>query len=247
VTHASTDDVDDSAGSFASRSTVFGGGAVLGAARDLLQKAATAAAQALRVEPDEVVLSGGVAWVGDHALSLSELGVEGLHRFEKQGRTFSMGCAVVLTSVDTDTGAANLERCLVVWDVGRAINPLMVEGQLVGAAAQGIGGALFEELPYDEAGQPLATSFLDYAMVTAQELPRIETVVLEHGLADADTALTFGAKGAGEAGIIGLGAAVANAVADAVGGADRVRRLPLSPEAIHHLLGTLPSGTVTQP
>jgi CO/xanthine dehydrogenase Mo-binding subunit len=236
VTHASTDDVADSAGSFASRSTVFGGGAVVGAARELLQKAAAAAAERLRVDIGEVVLSGGFARAGECSVSFSELGVEGLHRYEKQGRTFSMGGALVLASIDRDTGAPKVERCFVVWDVGRAINPLVVEGQLVGAAAQGIGGALFEELPYDEAGQPLATSFLDYAMATAQELPRIDAVVLELARDEDNPGLMFGAKGAGEAGIIGLGAAVANAVADAVPGGERVRRLPLGPEAVCHLL-----------
>jgi CO/xanthine dehydrogenase Mo-binding subunit len=236
VIHASTDDVEDSAGSFASRSTVFGGGAVLGAAHDLLQKAVPAAADRLHVDAREVVLSGGVARAREQTVSLSELGVEGFHRFEKHGRTFSMGGALALASLDPDTGAATIERCFVVWDVGRAINPLVVEGQLVGAAAQGIGGALFEELPYDKGGQPLATSFLDYAMATAHELPRVEIILLELARADDDPAATFGAKGAGEAGIIGLGAAVANAIADAVSPGEGVRRLPLGPTEIRRLL-----------
>jgi CO/xanthine dehydrogenase Mo-binding subunit len=147
-----------------------------------------------------------------------------------------MGGVLVLASIDPDTGEASVERCFVAWDVGRAINPLVVDGQLVGAAAQGISGALFEELPYDEAGQPLATSFLDYALVGAHELPRVEAIVLELAQAGEDPALTFGAKGAGEAGIIGLGAAVANAVADALPSGDSIRQLPLGPEAIRRLL-----------
>jgi carbon-monoxide dehydrogenase large subunit len=239
VTHASTDDVADSAGSFASRSTVFGGGAVFGAARDLLEKAAAAAADALGVELAEVEVAGGVARArstGAPPVALSELGVEGFHRFERHGRTFSMGGVLVVVSIDADTGATGVERCHVVWDVGRAINPLMVTGQLVGAAVQGIGGALFEELPYDELGQPLATSFLDYALLTAAEPPRVEPVVLELARGEHDPGLTFGAKGAGEAGIIGVGAAVANAVANAVPAGREVRRLPLGPEAIVRLL-----------
>ncbi len=246
VTHASTDDVEDSAGSFASRSTVFGGGAVHGAAQDLRDKAVVAAAKALCLDPGDVALTGGVAQAGERVLCLSELGVEGFHRFEKQGRTFSMGGALVLATVDPDTGAARVERCSVLWDVGRAINPLTVEGQLVGAAAQGIGGALFEELPYDEAGQPLATSFLDYAMVTAQELPRVETIVLELAGAEDDSGSTFGVKGAGEAGIVGLGAAVANAIADAVAGGAAVRRLPLTPGVICCLLAAESDGSTVR-
>lgn len=236
VSHASTDDVSDSAGSFASRSTVFGGGAVIGAARDLIEKATTAAAAALEVEASSVVVAGGVARAGERRISLSRLGVEGFHRYEKQGRTYSMGGALVLVSVDSETGSVRVERCVVAWDVGRAINPAVVEGQLVGAAAQGIGGALFEELPYDESGQPLATSFLDYALASAVELPRVETVILELAATAEDPSLTFGAKGAGEAGIIGLGAAVANAVADAVPRGDELRRLPLGSAAVAGLL-----------
>jgi carbon-monoxide dehydrogenase large subunit len=236
VTHASTDEVDDSAGSFASRSTVFGGGAVLGAARDLVDKAAAAAAVALGIGVQDVRFDGGNARSGDREVRLSDLGIEGFHRFEKQERTFSMGGALAVASIDPATGAARVERCFVVWDVGRAINPLAVEGQLVGAAAQGISGALFEELAYDDAGQPLVTSFLDYGKVTAQEVPRVEAVVLELAREEGDPGLTSGAKGAGEAGIIGLGAAVANAVADAVPAGERLRGLPVSPEVIRRLL-----------
>src|SRR5579864_1996024 len=236
VIHSSTDDVEDSAGSFSSRSTVFGGGAVLGAANDLIEKAAVAAGRALQADRAELMLSEGVARTRQGAVSFVDLGVEGFHRFEKHERTLSMGGAVVLIAVDPDTGAATVERCLLVWDVGRAINPLVVEGQLVGAAVQGISGALLEELPYDEAGQPLATSFLDYAMISAPELPRVETLVLEGARDDDDEPSMLGIKGAGEAGIIGLGAAVANAIADAVPGPDRVRRLPLGPDAIRQLL-----------
>jgi CO/xanthine dehydrogenase Mo-binding subunit len=239
VIHASTDDVDDSAGSFASRSTVFGGGAVLGAAHDLIEKAAAVAADRLGVDAAEIVASGGAAraqWANAPAIAISELGVEGFHQFERQGRTFSMGAVLVLVGIDAATGATTVERCFVVWDVGRAINPLMVTGQLVGAAVQGIGGALFEELPYDDMGQPLATSFLDYPLVTAQELPRVEPLILELAKEEENRGLTFGAKGAGEAGIIGVGAAVANAVADAVPAGHEVRRLPLGPEAICRLL-----------
>jgi CO/xanthine dehydrogenase Mo-binding subunit len=236
VCHASTDDVADSAGSFASRSTVFGGGAVVGAARDLVEKAVIAVAVELDVDASSIVVADGAASAGERQIRLSSLGVEGFHRYERQGRTYSMGGALVVASVDAETGAVRVERCVVAWDVGRAINPVVVEGQLVGAAAQGIGGALFEELPYDDGGQPLATSFLDYVMVSAVELPRVETVILELAATTEDPSLIFGAKGAGEAGIIGLGAAVANAVANAVPRGDELRRLPLDAATVARLL-----------
>jgi carbon-monoxide dehydrogenase large subunit len=236
VTHASTDEIEESAGTFSSRSTVFGTGAVLGAIRDLSEQAVLAAADRFAVERENVeLLPGAVARVGgadDAELTFAELEVEGFHRFEKQGRTFSMGGALIAVSIDPATGAAVVERGLVAWDVGRAINPLVVEGQLVGAAAQGIGGALFEELAYDDSGQPLVTSFLDYPMVTAGELPPLEAAILELGEAGGSAA-SLPVKGAGEAGIIGIGAAVANAIADATGGSvPDLQRLPLKPESV---------------
>jgi CO/xanthine dehydrogenase Mo-binding subunit len=247
LSHASTDDIDESAGTFSSRSTVFGSGAVLGAARDLLDKALSAAAERLGLERDEIELLPDAARCRGTAgpgLSFAELGIEGFHRFEKQERTFSMGAALVVASVDRSTCAPTVERCIVAWDVGRAINPAVVEGQLVGAAAQGIGGALLEELSYDESGQPLVTTFLDYALASAVELPSIEVVVLEMATVGADPGATLPIKGAGEAGIIGLGAAVANAVADATAsGETDLRQLPLKPELLFRRHGHDCDGT----
>jgi carbon-monoxide dehydrogenase large subunit len=265
VTHASTDEVEESAGTFSSRSTVFGTGAVLGAIADLRQHAARAAAERWGVRDAEVeLLPGAVARLDDAELAFAELGAEGFHRFEKQGRTFSMGGALVVASIDPATGAAAVERCLVAWDVGRAINPLVVEGQVAGAAAQGIGGALFEELAYDDAGQPLVSSFLDYAMVTAGELPPLEAAILELGELGSSgpaaplpvKAVPLPVKGAGEAGIIGIGAAVANAIADAIPEAEAAfQRLPLKPELVWFALHShraeaeqlSPSGTSGKP
>lgn len=234
ITHASTDDIGESAGTFSSRSTVFGSGAVVGAVNDLREHVAAAAAERLAVAPEDIELIGGVARVrgsSEIEVKAGELGVEGFHRFEKQGRTFSMGGALVVAKVDPNTGATAVERCLVAWDVGLVVNPLMVDGQLVGAAAQGLGGALLEELSYDDAGQPVVTSFLDYAIAGALDLPRIEAVVLELGKAARESTGALPVKGAGEAGIIGIGAAVANAVADAMrANHDEPRRLPVKPD-----------------
>ena len=102
-------------------------------------------------------------------------------------------------------------------DVGRAVNPALLRGQLVGAAAQGIGAALLEELPYDETGQPLAVTLADYLLPTAADVPEVETVVIEHPVAGNP----LGVKGGGEAGMVTAPAAVANAAAAAL----KIRRL----------------------
>ncbi|HET8673529.1 MAG TPA: xanthine dehydrogenase family protein molybdopterin-binding subunit [Thermoleophilaceae bacterium] len=242
VKHHDTDEISEGAGAFSSRSVVFGGNAVVGAVRDLVEAAHAAGAEALGTDPDgvEVVAGGIVRLKGspERALSFAELGCEGNHRYEKHSRSFSMGGALAVVEVDAETGAVLVRRCRVVCDVGRAINPMLVRGQLVGAAAQGIGGALLEELAYNEIGQPLVTSFMDYCMPTAAELPEIEAVVLELPQHDPSSANGLGAKGAGEVGIIGIGAAVANAVADAIGGDALFSELPITPERVQRWIST---------
>jgi carbon-monoxide dehydrogenase large subunit len=148
-----------------------------------------------------------------------------------------MGAALASVTVDPETGGVLVRRIAICHDVGRIVNPAIVDGQLVGAAAQGVGGALLEELPYDASGQPQATSFMDYLMPGATEVPPIETYVLELPHHDPATEHPLGVKGCGEGGVIGAGAAVANAVADALGEAGgRVAALPLSPGAVTRLL-----------
>jgi carbon-monoxide dehydrogenase large subunit len=136
-------------------------------------------------------------------------------------------------AVDERTGRVTPLTHVVAFDVGRAVNPALLRGQLAGAAAQGIAGALFEELVYDDDGQPLTTSFVDYQMPTAAELPEVDVVVIEHPT----PTNPLGIKGAGEAGMNGAPAAVANAVADALGSPeDALTALPLTPSAVHALV-----------
>ena len=138
----------------------------------------------------------------------------------------------IFSLVDRDTGRVTPLRHFVAHDVGRAVNPALLRGQLVGAAAQGIAGALYEELPYDADGQPLAISLADYLMPTLAELPRIDIVVIEHEV----TTNPLGVKGGGEAGILGATAAVANAVADALGSDSEVVSLPLTPQHVREII-----------
>ncbi|PCK21685.1 hypothetical protein CHR55_33675 [Rhodococcus qingshengii] len=136
------------------------------------------------------------------------------------------------TEIDPTTGGHEIRRLFTSAEAGRMINPMTTRGQIIGAAAQGIGGALFEEFQYDAAGQPLATSFMDYLLPDAQVVPEIDVFVTE----DAPTADNpFGAKGMGEVGLIAIGAAVAGAIDDALGKGARVTRLPVHPEDIYKL------------
>ena len=182
VVHNDTDLVPQGFGAYASRTTVVGGGAVIGAAAELRRNALDAAAERLdrglrpgtRARRDRAPPrppSGGV--------TLSVLGCEGAFRYEQPAPTFDMGATMAFVSVDRETGGVSLERLVVCQDVGRVVNPQLVDGQLVGGAAQGIAGTLLERFAYDESGQPLVTSFMDYLMPTAAEVPLVDAVALE--------------------------------------------------------------------
>jgi aerobic carbon-monoxide dehydrogenase large subunit len=210
VRHHDTDDVTSGFGSFSSRSTVVAGNAVAVAARTLREQAGQDA------DFDALVALGEVTG-----------------RFEREHPTFSFGAAVSAVAVDEETGRVTPLRHVVAHDVGRAVNPAIVRGQLAGGAAQGIAGALLEELPYDEDGNPLAVSLADYAMPTLAELPPIDTIAIESVAKDNP----LGVKGAGEGGVASAPAAVANAVADALGPAGgAVDRIPLTPARVRALL-----------
>ena len=107
---------------------------------------------------------------------------------------YPYGAHIVQLKLDTETGAVEIERYLVAFDIVKAVNPMLVEGQIIGGLAQGLGGALFEEFTYPDNGDPLAVTFADYLMPTAREIPTVETMLSE----DAPSPLnTYGFKGAG--------------------------------------------------
>jgi CO/xanthine dehydrogenase Mo-binding subunit len=142
---------------------------------------------------------------------------------------YPYGVGLGQVEVDRETGAVRLLRYFVAYEIGRAVNPLLVKGQIAGGAAQGLGGALMEELTYDASGQPTATSFIDYMVPTASEMPKVEVLICE----DAPTPTNpLGAKGAGESGIMPVGAVIAGALEDALGCAGIVTRLPAHPERV---------------
>jgi CO/xanthine dehydrogenase Mo-binding subunit len=240
------------AGSWASRSTVVGGSAVHQAATAVRERAIELAARMLEVAEEDLDLEDGSVVVrGDPAvrLTLAEIaqgaepasgylrpgeaaGLSARRRFEVSHMTYPYGAHAAVVEVDPETGQVRVLRYLVTYEVGRAINPMLVEGQLRGGVAQGIGGALMEEFCYDDAGQPQAISFVEYRVPTAAEVPPVDVLVSQDAPAPGNP---LGAMGAGEGGVNAVGAAVANAVRDALGLAGGVGQLPLTPARVRAL------------
>src|SRR6185436_4215040 len=154
-----------------------------------------------------------------------EGGLEATVRFQPPPFTWSNACHVCVCEIDRATGKVELTRYVVSEDCGMMINPMVVEGQIAGGVVQGIGGVLYEHMIYDADGNPLTTTFLDYLLPTAAEVPTIE-----YGHIETRSNTPGGHKGMGEGGAIGAPPAVFNAVADALSlvGA-RVTRQPLGP------------------
>jgi carbon-monoxide dehydrogenase large subunit/6-hydroxypseudooxynicotine dehydrogenase subunit gamma len=175
-------------------------------------------------------LNPGSKLLGD---DLPGLAAEGWFESSHMNYPYGVHCAVV--RIDPDTGAVAIERYFVAYDIGKAVNPMLVEGQIVGGAAQGLGGALFEEFRYDANGEPLCVSFADYTIPTAREIPPIEVLISE----DAPSPLnSLGLKGAGEGGANPVGAAIAAAIDDALGRPGAVSELPVTPQRLRKILRT---------
>ncbi|HLR83356.1 MAG TPA: molybdopterin cofactor-binding domain-containing protein, partial [Nocardioidaceae bacterium] len=166
----------------------------------------------------------GSAWLGAD----EPAGLSARHRFSVDHMTYPYGAHVCVAEVDEGTGGVEVLHYLVAYEVGRAVNPTLVEGQLRGGVAQGIGGALLEQFRYDEAGQPQATTFMDYLMPTASEVPTVDLVVCEDSPAATNP---LGVRGAGEGGLTGAGAAIASAVSDALG-VPSMTELPITPGTV---------------
>ena len=153
-------------------------------------------------------------------------------RFASSHMTYPYGIVAVVVRVDAETGGRAIERLWVAYDVGRAVNPMLIEAQIAGGALQGIGGALLEEFVYDAAGQPLAASFADYLMPGLADAPPVEVLITE----DAPSPLNpLGVKGAGEGGINAAGAAIAAAIDAALAMPGAVDRLPVTSERLYRL------------
>jgi carbon-monoxide dehydrogenase large subunit len=241
-------------GTWASRGTPIGGSATLLAARALAQKIRLVAAALLEAHPDDIRLADGRASVSgapDRGMSLADLArtvhfrsneLKGLepgldataHFTNPQPWTFTNGAHLALVEVDPETGRVRVLRYVTVDDCGRIVNPALVEGQIAGGVAQGLGGALMEHCAYDGAGQPLCGTLMDYAVPTAADVPALEL----HHLETLAPAIAGGYKGAGEAGTTGAPAAILNAVNDALAplGAALITEQPITAERVRRAL-----------
>ncbi|HEY1433683.1 MAG TPA: xanthine dehydrogenase family protein molybdopterin-binding subunit [Stellaceae bacterium] len=243
VIHGQTDRIENGVGAHASRATVMTGSATHIAAAALREKVLEAAAQLMQRPAATLDLADAVVTCKDQtggaSVSLGEaaraapagLSAEGWYRTKHMNYPYGVHIAVV--RVDRETAGVSVERYLAAYDIGRAVNPMLIEGQIAGGFAQGLGGALLEEFVYDERGQPLSVTFADYLMPTAGEVPLLEMLLTE----DAPSPLNpLGLKGAGEAGVNGVGAAIAAAIDDAIGRPGAVTRLPVTPQRLKQIL-----------
>jgi carbon-monoxide dehydrogenase large subunit len=253
VTHGQTDRISFGVGAFASRVTVMTGEATRRAAVDVRAKALGLAAELLQRNAAELdIVDGKVVTPGGGAgasITLAEIaralapssklrgerepGLAADGWFYSDHMNYPYGVHIAVVRVDRETGGIVVERYLVAYDIGRAVNPMLVEGQIAGGFAQGLGGALLEEFCYDERGEPLAVTFADYLMPTAREIPVLEVLITE----DAPSPLNpLGLKGAGEAGVNAAGAAIASAIDDAIGMPGAVTQLPVTPQRMREIL-----------
>lgn len=230
VRHADTAAVESGVGTYGSRGTVTAGNAAQLAADKLIAEARSRAAVRFGVAESDVAYAGGELRADGRHTTLAELAAEKRlaagASFEVPKITYAgCACAVVL-DVDPDTGILALRRVVVGADVGRAVNPALVDGQLVGGVAFGIGNALHESLVYDAEGQLLSGTLMDYALPLAADVPPVD------GFYQEIRAKTnpLGLRGLGECGNPGLGAAIANAVCDALGVS--LTALPVTPPRV---------------
>jgi carbon-monoxide dehydrogenase large subunit len=248
VIGSDTDTVPMGIGTFGSRSAAVGGGAVTTAGRKLAEKLRRLAAGRLEARPEDLVLAGGrveVRGAPGKGLSIPEVarmahggplpagmdpGLEETVYFRPERQTFANGAHVVEVEVDPATGGVRFEKYSIVHDCGTLLNPMLVEGQIHGGTMYGLSTALLEEIVYDETGQLLTATFMDYLLPTTMDVPHMDVSHFE-----SPTPLNpNGAKGAGEGGTIPALEAIASAVEDALKplGAPVVRELPLSPPRV---------------
>ena len=253
VIHGQTDRIPFGIGAHASRATVMTASATHIASLNVRRKALDVAAELLQTAPDtldivdgEVVRkdarAGPSISLGAIAQNLAptakarggrEPGLAAEGWFTTEHQVYPYGSHVAVVRVDRETGGIAVERYCIAYDIGRAINPALVRGQIVGGFAQGLGGALLEEFTYSERGDPLAVTFADYLLPAMHETPEPEVLLREDYASPLNP---LGIKGAGESGITGVGAAIASAIDDAIGIPGAVRELPVTPQRLKQIL-----------
>ncbi len=241
-----TEQAPAGSGSFASRSAISAGGALISVSRQLRERLLALAAESLEARPDDIVIEGDRAFVRGSpraGIQLAELAARAVpgqfdlaEPYDPEQTAYPYATHACVVEIDPVTGEVTILRYVVVEDCGPEINPIVVEGQVHGATAQGIGGTLFETLRYGPDGQPLTASFMDYLVPGACELP---TLVVEH-LETPAPDLRAGHKGVGEGGTLAPGPALANAVSNALG--TDVDQLPITPELTLQASASDPAG-----
>ena len=249
IIHGDSDRVAFGMGTYGSRSLAVGGSAIVKSVEKVLEKGAKIAAHLLEASPDDLEYAGGKWTVkgSDKSVSFGDVSLtayvphnypEGLEPgldfssfYDPANFTYPFGAYIAIVEIDKETGKVTLKRFVAVDDVGNVINPMIVDGQIHGGLAQGIGQAMFEGVQYDENGQLINASYMDYCMPRADDFPSFEV----------DRQVTpcphnpLGVKGAGEAGCIGSTPAIVNAVVDALWQAGhKVKdiQMPLTPERV---------------
>jgi carbon-monoxide dehydrogenase large subunit len=249
VVHGDTALTPYSTGTWGSRCMVMAGGAVAAACTDLAARIGRIGAHLLQADVSDVIVAGGEVRSAAGSVSIAEvagtfyrrpqdlpanadgggLEVTSGYRAVRDSGTFSYAAHACTVSVDTRSGAISLLDYAICEDGGVLVNPMIVDGQVIGGTAQGIGTALYEEMGYDDAGQPSAATLAEYSLPGATEVPMLR---IEH-MQTPSPYTRFGQKGIGEGGAIGPPAAIANAVNDALAGLGaRVDRLPITPRHI---------------
>ncbi|MCY4206547.1 MAG: xanthine dehydrogenase family protein molybdopterin-binding subunit [Roseovarius sp.] len=252
VVHGDTAASPNGTGTYASRSAVLGGGAAIKTTRALLKKVRRAAACLFDVDPDQVETGDGRIFVRgtNHSIDFKELArvvyadttalpmdrretLEAQETYDPFLGTTSSSTHVAVVEIDPETLAIKLRDFVVAEDCGKLINPLVVDGQVHGGVAQGVGAALLEELKFDETGQPITATLADYLVPTSAEMPPMHIRHVETELPDNPG----GFRGMGEGGTIGATAAIANAIADAVSHLGlEINSLPITPNKLHALI-----------
>jgi len=249
IMHGDTDSTPEGRGTYGSRTTAVGGSAVFNAVQRLKEKMKLIASHMLEASPSDVTLENGsfsvagspqksvafadVAATANLSNTLApgiEPGLETTVFFEPDACVFPFGTHICVVEIDKETGEAEIKRFVAVDDCGRQLNPMLVQGQVHGGIAQGVGQALIEGVEYAEDGQLLTATLMDYAMPLASELPHFE---LDHTIT-LTTVNPLGVKGVGEAGTIGSTPAVAAAIADAMGVAHI--DMPYKPEKLWKII-----------
>ena len=253
VVRGRTDRIEYGIGAHASRATVMTGNATRVAALTLRDKALSVAAELMQAPVETLEIGDGQVFRKDQpggaSVGLGEIaavlaptkrqpagrepGLSADGWFHSDHQTYPYGVHIAVVNVDRDTGGVRIERYVIAYDIGRAINPMLVEGQIVGGFAQGLGGAVLEEFVYDERGQPQSVTFADYLLPTAREVPEVDVLLRQD---EPSTRNPMGIKGSGEAGVTGVGGAVAAAIDDAIGIPGAITQLPVTPQRLKRIL-----------